>query len=158
VTRLLIGLGTAHRGDDAVGHQVARRVAELAPPGVDVREVDDPSDLLDVWEGFARVVVVDAMASGRPPGSVVTLDVTDVPLPAGSWAAGGTHALGLAAAVELSRALGRLPARLWVVGVEAGTTASGAAPSGAVTAAVEPAVAAALATLGPGLPGRGGVP
>jgi hydrogenase maturation protease len=147
VTRLLVGLGTAHRGDDAVGHQVARRVADLDPPGVDVREVDDPSDLLDVWEGFDRVVVVDAMVSGRPPGSVVTLEVTDAPLPAGSWAAGGTHALGLAAAVELSRALGRLPGRLWVVGVEAGTTAPGAAPSGAVAAAVEPAAAEALAAL-----------
>jgi hypothetical protein len=46
-------------------------------------------------------------------------DASAAALPTGSWAAGGTHALGLAAVVELGRARGRLPRGLVVVGVEA---------------------------------------
>jgi hydrogenase maturation protease len=67
-------------------------------------------------------------------------------------ALGTALAVGLAAAVELSRALGRLPARLVVVGVEVAPTpqalAAGAGLSAAVAAAVEPAAVAAVLALG----------
>ncbi len=91
------------------------------------------------------------MTSGRAPGTVVTLDATEGVLPTGGWAAGGTHALGLAAAVELSRALGRLPRSLVVVGVEVdatqATAAQGPGLSAEVSAAVAPAVDAVLTEL-----------
>jgi hydrogenase maturation protease len=148
---LLIGLGNPDRGDDGVGIEVARRVAEMGWPGVEVLAVPDPSALLDTWAGAGRVVVVDAMTSGRAPGSVVSLDVTEGVLPAGGWAAGGTHALGLAAAIELSRVLGRLPRSLVVVGVEVdaahATAAEGSGLSAEVLAAVGPAVDAVLREL-----------
>ncbi len=148
MTALLIGLGNPDRGDDGVGIEVARRVAEMGRPGIEALEVDDPSTLLDTWVGAGRVVVVDAITSGRASGTVSTLDATEGALPTGGWAAGGTHALGLAAAVELSRALGRLPRSLVVVGVEVdgarATAAQGEGLSPAVAAAVESAVAAVL--------------
>jgi hydrogenase maturation protease len=147
MTSLLIGLGVSHRGDDGVGIEVVRRVAALQPQGVDVLEVDDPASLLDTWSGMDHVVVVDAMSSRREPGTVLTLDVTDSSLPSEGWAAGGTHALGLATAVELSRALGRLPRRLMVVGIEVESTAPGTQLSAAVSAAVEPSVVAAMRAL-----------
>jgi hydrogenase maturation protease len=49
----------------------------------------------------------------------------------------GTHALGLAEAIALGRALERLPARLVVVGVEASETDSGHGLSPAVAGAVD---------------------
>jgi len=153
MTALLIGLGNPDRGDDGVGIEVARRVAAMGRQGIEVLEVDDPSALLDAWGGAGRVVVVDAMASGRVPGAVVRMDATEGVLPTGGWAAGGTHALGLAAAVELSRALGRLPRSLVVVGVEVDaaqtTAAQGPGLSPSVSAAVAPAVDAVLRGLRP---------
>lgn len=152
---LVVGLGSADRGDDAVGGHVARGVAALGRPHPEVTEHADPTDLIEVWSGYDEVVVVDATCSGDPgtaPGAVCVL-VTGAgldPLPEAAWARtgrGGTHAFGLAAAVELARVLGRLPARLTVVGVEAGSFEPGAPLTAAVAAAVPDAVDAVLRAL-----------
>ena len=146
---LVIGLGNPDRGDDAVGVKVARLVAAER---LDVRvvELDDPSEALDAWEPEDTVVVADAVSSGGDPGDIHVLDAVARRLPTGGWAAGGTHALGLAAVVELGRALGRLPRRLVVVGVEAGRFDHGAPLSDAVAAAVPAAALAVLAAIDDG--------
>jgi hydrogenase maturation protease len=114
---LVIGIGNADRGDDAVGLEVARRVQAAALPGVAVTRVeDDQLALLDAWEGADGVYVVDAVRSGGTPGTVYRFDT--------SAAAGarfrhrGTHTFSLADVVELARALHRLPARLVGYGIE----------------------------------------
>ena len=142
----MIGLGNADRGDDAVGLRVAERVRELAPAGVDVAVTEDPLGMLDLWQGHEVVVVVDAVASGAEPGRLhaVEAGTTHPPLPGDAWAGdprGGSHALGLATAVELGRSLGRLPARLMVLGVEAGGFEHGEPLSPPVEAAVPEAAA-----------------
>ncbi len=147
MTRMVVGLGNADRGDDAVGLDVARRVLALSPSGVDVVATDDPASLLDLWAVADDVVVVDAIVSHRDPGTVVLVDVGATGLTGHGWSVGGSHALGLGAAVELSRALGRLPARLVLVGVEVGSTERGSELTAAVSAAVDTAARAALAVL-----------
>jgi len=139
---LVIGLGNLDRGDDAVGVQVARHVA-AERLDVCVLEFDDPGEALDAWEPEDIVVVADAINSGGSPGEICVVDAVAHKLPAGNWSAGGTHALGLAAAVELARALDVLPARLVVVGVEAKHFGHGTPMSAAVEAAV-PAAALAV--------------
>ncbi len=146
---LVVGLGSADRGDDAVGGHVAREVAALADPRVVVLEHEDPTDLIELWTTRERVVVVDATCSGAAPGTLRLLETgaDHAPLPEAAWARtgrGGTHAFGLAAAVELARVLRRLPARVTVVGIEAGTFEPGAPLSAAVAAAVPDAVAAVM--------------
>jgi len=143
---LLIGLGNPDRGDDGVGFQIVRRVA-AARLGIRVLELDDPSEALEAWDPADTVVVADAVSSGGQPGDIHVLDAVARKLPTGSWAAGGTHALGLAAVVELGRALGRLPRRLVVVGVESERFDHGDPMSDAVAAAVPAAVIAVLAAL-----------
>ena len=146
---LVIGLGNPDRGDDAVGVHVARRVAAER---LDIRvlELDDPSEALDSWAPEDTVVVADAVSSGGEPGDIHVLDASARTLPTGGWAAGGTHALGLAAVVELGRALGRLPRKLVVVGVEAGRFDHGAPLSDAVAAAVPAAALAVLSAIDDG--------
>jgi hydrogenase maturation protease len=150
---LVAGVGHLDRGDDAVGSLVARRVAERAAglsPAITVVEQADPADLLDLWEGTDLAVVIDAVHSGRPAGDVLVLDVTTAPLRVGAWSAGGSHALGLAAAVELGRVLGRLPRRLVLVGVEVRGSTAGADVTPAVADAVDAATDAVLELLGGG--------
>jgi hydrogenase maturation protease len=147
VTALVAGLGNGHRGDDAIGLAVARRVATLVPPDVEVLEIDDPSDLLDLWAHHDPVVVVDAMRSHARIGTVVAFDPVAVPLPSPGWAAGGTHALGLAAVIELGRALGRLPEHLVVVGVEVADTQPSTSMSSHVATEVGSATEAVLEAL-----------
>jgi len=153
VTVVVVGLGHPDRGDDAVGSLVARRVAERAAglsPAITIVEQADPAGLLDLWEGADLAVLVDAVRSDRPAGEVLVLDVTTAPLPVGDWSAGGSHALSLAAAIELARVLGRLPGRLVLVGVEVRDAGLGVGVASVVTDAVEAATDAVLALLGGG--------
>lgn len=139
----VVGIGAADRSDDAVGLLVAERVRELDPEGVTVVAVATPLDLLDVFDRFNSVVVVDAVRSGGSAGtlSVRVLDAT--PLPARRPSA-GTHGLGVAEVVELARALDRLPEQLVVVGVELAGVTTGERPDDAVSRAVELAAAEVL--------------
>lgn len=134
---VVIGVGNPLRGDDRAGIEVARRVSAAAGPGVTVLELDgEPSGLIDAWEGVDRAVVIDASAPGSKPGTVRRLDAIADPLPSDLRAA-STHALGVAEAVELARALDRLPARLVVYGIEGERFDAGAPLTPAVGAAVE---------------------
>lgn len=151
---LVVGLGSPDRGDDAVGPVVARLVADLALPGVRVLAHEDPTDLVTSMTGAGAVVVVDAVWSpGSEPGSLIILETGDgaPPLPEDAWARtgrGGTHAFGLAAAVELARALRRLPPRVTLIGIVAAGFEHGEPLSPAVAAAVERALAAVREALG----------
>ncbi len=154
---LVIGLGSVDRGDDAIGPVVARVVAAEGPAAARVIEHEDPTALLDLWAGHDVVVVVDAVCSGGPAGSVHELEtgIGAAPMPERAWSAighGGTHAFGLGAAVELARALHRLPARLVVVGVEAGGFEHGAPLTAPVATAVPVAAAQVIAVLGEASP------
>jgi len=134
---ILIGVGNAWRGDDGAGLAVARRVRELSPAGVEVREVEgDATALVEVWSGAEGVVVVDAAQSGALPGTVRRFDARARPLPARSLRS-STHAFGVSDAVELARALDRLPARLDVYAIEGASFTAGECLSQAVGRAVD---------------------
>jgi hydrogenase maturation protease len=59
-----------------------------------------------------------------------------------------THAFGLAEAVELGRALGRLPERLVVYGIEGESFGAGEEVTGAVAEGVERTAAAVIEEVG----------
>jgi hydrogenase maturation protease len=122
---LVIGIGDADRGDDAVGLVVARHVRDAAPPGVTVIELDgDQLALFDAWDGAADVYIVDAICSDSERGSVHRFDAS-VPLGDG-FRHQGTRLFSLADVIELARALHRLPARLTGYGIEGATFELGA--------------------------------
>jgi hydrogenase maturation protease len=81
------------------------------------------------------VLVVDGAASGAPPGTIRRFDARSGPLPARLLRT-STHAFGVPDAVELARALGRLPARLEVYAIEGARFTTGAELSPAVERAV----------------------
>jgi hydrogenase maturation protease len=138
----VIGIGNAYRGDDAVGLAVARALRTGAPAGVEVLELEgEPTSLIGAWEGCEAVWLVDAVSSGSPPGTVHRVDAIREPVPA-AFARTSTHHLGLPEAVELARAVGSLPRRLVVYGVEAASFDAGEGLTPAVEAAVERVVAA----------------
>jgi hydrogenase maturation protease len=138
--RVVIGIGNAYRGDDAAGLAVAERCRTRLPAEVRVIEAEqEPTRLIDAWESADAVFVVDAVVSGSRAGTVHRYDATDEPLPAGVFRS-STHAFGVGDAVELARALGRLPRRVVVYGVEGAGFESGAPLSPAVAAAVDDVV------------------
>jgi hydrogenase maturation protease len=133
---IVIGVGNAWRGDDGAGLAVARRLRELAPAGIEVREVEgDATALVDAWSGAEHVVVVDAAQSGAAPGTVRRFDARAQPLPVRSLRS-STHAFGVSDAVELARSLRRLPDRLDVYAIEGASFVAGDRLSPSVERAV----------------------
>ena len=109
--RPVIGLGNEWRSDDGVGPEIARRLGGTVLSG-------EPIGVVEALEGLDEVVLVDAVSSGAPAGTVHVFDASAEPLPVSVFGAASTHTLGLAEAVELARTLGRLPRRVLVYGIE----------------------------------------
>ena len=130
----IIGIGTIDRGDDAAGLLVARRLRELH---IEAAEHDrDGLSLLDAFSGHDHVILIDAVVTGAPPGSIRYWDAAEAPV-VPDPVRGSTHAFGVAEAIQLARALGRMPARIEIYGIEGAQFGVGAAPTLEVAAAVE---------------------
>jgi len=145
---LVIGIGNLLRGDDGAGPAVAHRLLDSPEPdGIAVREYEgEPVGLIDVWDGAGAVVLVDAVSSGTAPaGSVRRFDVSSAALPAAWSRSTSTHAIGAAEAIELARAVGRLPPLVVAVGIEGAAFELGAGLSPAVEGALDEAVALVVA-------------
>lgn len=133
---VVIGVGNAYRGDDAVGLAIAEQLRERRPDNVTVIDCEqEPTRLLDAWQAADVALVVDAAASGAPPGTVHRFDATSGRVPARVFRS-STHAFGVGDAVELARALGRLPERVVVYGIEGADFTAGSGLSAPVAAAV----------------------
>jgi hydrogenase maturation protease len=137
-------LGHAYRGDDAIGILVAEALRELLPQDVPVFiDRGDALAMLDHWSDREAVVCVDACAPLGEPGRVHRLDLSvDTLPPAGAGTS--SHALGLAEAVALSRALRLTPRKLIVYAIEGRCFEPGAEPTPEVAATVR-SVARAVA-------------
>ncbi len=145
---VVIGVGNTDRGDDAVGAEVVAHLEGYVPPGVRLvlTSGSDPATVMELWDGAVRAILVDAMVSGTEAGLVERFDATAAPLPHNVRLV-STHALGAGLAVEMARALGKLPERLTVYGIEGCCYDAGAELSPRVAAAVPVAVGMILEEL-----------
>jgi len=135
---LVIGLGNECRGDDAVGRLVARRLrSELSDPSTRILEQNGEGlALMESWAGAALVILVDAVCADRRTRPIHRFEPCRDPLPAQRFLS-STHAFGLAEAIELARAINRLPPRLIVYGIESRRFESGSEIASEVLAAAE---------------------
>jgi hydrogenase maturation protease len=165
-TGVVIGVGNPFRRDDGVGHAVTNRVAARVgcrptdpasdeDSDVPVRVVlldGEPSRVIDAWSGASVAIVIDAVCSGAPPGSVQRIEIDfDVragePLLPARRSSGSTHSAGVAEAVALGRALARVPDRLVVYAIEGADFGEGPGLSCEVDAALVEAASRVLAEL-----------
>jgi hydrogenase maturation protease len=106
--------------DDGVAIRVGRILASLSlPPEVQVEFAPQLGfDLLDVVQGAERIVLVDAMSTGRPPGTCVALEGTAI----ARYSAGAaiSHTVGIAELIEVAHRLapGRSRPSILFVGIE----------------------------------------
>jgi hydrogenase maturation protease len=146
---LVVGVGNRYRGDDGAGLAAAARLAKVA--GTSVVLLDNAGDgtvLLDIWQHADAVILIDAVRSGAPAGTVRRLRVLAADSPEDLAAAlgsarglgGSTHGVGVAEAVALGRTLNRLPRRLVVIGIEGACFRTGIDLSHEVERALDEAV------------------
>jgi hydrogenase maturation protease len=132
----IIGIGSPF-GDDACGLTAARRLAEEPPAGAEVVVADRPgAALIELLDGVDATILIDAVRSGSPPGTLHDLDLRT--LLRSAVRSVSSHDLGVTAAIQLANVLGRLPARGRLLGIEAGSRPG--TPSADADAAVQDAI------------------
>ena len=133
---LIIGVGTAYRNDDAAGLIVAERLRARLPEGVSViTHEGEGVSLMEQLVDSDAAVLIDAMSSGAEPGTIRRFDAGAQSPPAQMFRH-STHAIGIAQAIELGRALGKLPRQLIVYGIEGQNFEAGTQLSPAVESSI----------------------
>jgi hydrogenase maturation protease len=123
------------------------RLERRTPNGVSVLPVEqEPTRIIDAWQGAWAAVIVDAVESGANPGTLHRVDASKTSVPAHVFRS-STHAFGVGEAIELARALGRMPERVIVYGVEGATFLAGVGLTPPVEAALDEVVEAVLGDL-----------
>ena len=121
VKRLVLGLGNPLRGDDGVGPAVISQLTEAAlPPDVSVVDGGTPGlETVLLLEGYEQAILVDAADMGLAPGTWrrISPDMSALKRRAGSLT-GTLHDAGVAEALILGQALGVLPDKLIIYGVQ----------------------------------------
>ena len=144
---LVIGVGNPDRGDDGIGHAVARALAGQQRPGIRIKlQSGEALSLITAWEGFDDVVLIDAASSEAPAGTVHAFDATREIIPERRFNA-SSHGFGVTQALELARVLDRVPARCRVFAIEGADFDHGAGLSPALNRQLHTIVAEITAAL-----------
>lgn len=143
---IVVGIGAAGAGDDAVGLAVARAIAARGGEVHQVYETADAALVVALLELGRPLAIVDAMVGGGAPGTVARLEPRTLARGPRLLTAHGlpvADALALAAALYGEAVLDRIA----IVGIAIAPPVHGQlALSPAVAAAVEPAADLALAS------------
>jgi len=122
-TLLVAGIGNIFLGDDAFGVEVAHSLARRKlPESVSVRDFgirgfDLAYALLDPWDA---VILVDALPRGETPGTLYTMEpnLTGLGNPASPDMAMNLHGMDPVRVLHLAASMGRIAARVLIVGCE----------------------------------------
>ncbi len=140
----VVGVGNPYRRDDGVGWEVVNRMKDQAPPGVGLIKMSgEVATLLDIIQSSPHVFVFDAVVSGADVGTVLRFESHKSVIPAKLFNC-STHGLGLAEAIELARALHKMPQQLFIYGIECTDFDVGTGLSVEVQQAIPGVVASAL--------------
>ena len=143
---VVIGLGNIVLSDDGAGVHAVRQLRRRTPPvsGVELIEGGTAGLLLLPHLADARsAIIVDAIDTGAPAGTLVRLDGDD-------WASAfelrmTPHDVGLVDLLGAAQLSGAWPEQLVLHGVQPASTAIGTELSAPVAAALEPLVDAIAA-------------
>ncbi|MBI3463376.1 MAG: hydrogenase maturation protease [Planctomycetes bacterium] len=116
----VVGCGSP-QGDDAVGWRAIERLRSQMRPNVETHTVSTGWELLDILDGRGTLLLIDAVQSGQPPGTIHELRWPDPRLEQAHR--GSTHGVSPAEALRLADACGLLPARVFIFAIEVGALA-----------------------------------
>lgn len=118
-TVLVLGLGNAIMADDGVGPRVVELLLHQGglPDGVELLDGGTLGlDLLPRLEDVQRLIIIDAVETGQPPGSLVRLRGDEVPLALETKLS--PHQMGLKDLLAVARLMDQLPSEVVLIGVQ----------------------------------------
>lgn len=153
---LVLGLGNVLVGDDGLGVWVVERLRRrfVFPDSVTLLEGGTLGlDLLPRLEGVERLLLVDAVSLGRPPGALIRLEGDEVPAALDQKLS--SHQIGLPDLLAAARLMGTAPPTVVLLGLGPERLEAGTAFSASVAGALPRLEARVLDELSRwGTPGR----
>lgn len=138
---LILGAGNLLLSDDGVGVHAIRRLGELVDLPKEVQVLDGGTlglDLLYYLEGVSRLLIVDAIKSGQPPGTLSRLSGDEVPAYFSTKIS--PHEIGLPDLLLAARLRDLYPPEVVVLGLEPASLAVGLELSAEVAPQLDPLV------------------
>ena len=122
---VVLGVGNVLLSDEGVGVHVAKQLMEMdLPPGVEVIEGGTHGfRLMNVVTEADRLIVVDAVKGGAPPGSIYRFGIEDAPSYPDAYKT-SVHQIGILEVIHLSELVGQTPETI-IIGVEPKSVAMG---------------------------------
>jgi len=117
-TFLIIGLGNILLGDEGAGVRVIERINEGCTLPENITTMDAGTagyKLLDYMGGVDRLILIDAVRGGKPPGTIYRLNYDDIKNQPNIKLSG--HQIDLPEVLALAEKLGKLP-ELVLIGIE----------------------------------------
>ncbi len=145
---LVLGVGNPLLSDDGVGIHALRRLYELAQFPEEVQVVDGGTsglDLLHYLEGTSRLIIIDAVETGGPPGTLAR--ITGDRVPAYLSPKMSPHEIGLPDMLFAAQLRDLYPQEVVVWGLQPATTEVGLELSPPVAAQLDTLVESILQEL-----------
>lgn len=145
---LVLGLGNPLMGDDGLGLAALDRLGARWQLPADVRLLDGGTaglQLLPDIEDAERLVLLDAIEAGEPPGTLVVLEREELPRYFAHKLS--PHEVALREVLALAELRGRLPAELVAIGLQPGPLTLGPGLSAPVRGGVDRMLDAVVARL-----------
>ena len=115
---LVIGIGNEYRSDDAVGLEIADSLSEYGIKNCTIqRSSGEGIALINLWEDFDHVILIDAVKSDSEAGAIHEIDLSKEKLQADLFQT-SSHLFALPEAVQLAKTLNKLPKVMQVYGIE----------------------------------------
>jgi hydrogenase maturation protease len=119
---LVLGIGNLVMSDDGVGVKVAHQLQREYRFTENVEIMDGGTlglDLLPKLEGIDHLIVVDAVETGREPGTCVRLTGEELPIALETKVS--PHQMGLKDLLSVAQLLGHSPGEMVLIGVQPGS-------------------------------------
>lgn len=116
----VIGIGNILMRDDGIGIHAIKSLGELPiPQKINLKIIDgglEPDLTVLVDEGVAKLILVDAIQAGGPPGDVYRYTIKDIEN--STYQARSTHSFNIKQSLTMMQIVGSLPKDIVIIGVQ----------------------------------------
>lgn len=119
---LVLGIGNLVMSDDGAGVRVVQKLQREYIFSENVEIMDGGTlglDLLPKLEGIGLLIVIDALETGKKPGSCIRLIGEELPIALETKLS--PHQMGLKDLLSVAELLGHLPDKMVLIGVQPGS-------------------------------------